>query len=1256
MKLIDHVLKIRSLIARAISNRFERFGITDNSDAPVPSLTEADKELRTRLKEIVDYHYANSGDYAEARKQTINEFTFTLFNRLAALKIMEGKEFFPEIIARRAEYGGRSFEHNAWLEQHPEGRSMEREGLVQFIEDIFRRESDSFPIYAEKHPYALMPRADELNEIIDSFNDVAADTDCGENIWRGDDILGWLYENFNAVEKAKLKEDGGKTEYDKVSLQSQVYTPQWVVKFLVDNTVGKMYLEMHPDSRLCDLTNEDGSKKYLIANRPTERTRNMKPLEQLRIIDPACGSGNFLIYTMSLLYDLYLDQADNFGADYSRREIPALIVEKNLYGVDLDERAVQLSQIALRIKARELGGRRARSPKKTNVVASNFFLPPYDDVRHMVEWSDWDDHKKKVVEKVWNDLAQAAKFGSLVRVEQPLKELVERQSIAKEGLFAGEDETSLFSFTRNAIDSIKDQVRKYASFGAYTNGKVEDAMTFLDIISKPFDVAVANPPYTDSGDFGTELKEFVEENYKIPYKFHTNLYATFIRRCWEITSETGKIGMIHPHTFMFIKSFEDVRKFLIEKTSINVMVDFGLDRVNLFGPGVLLDATFYTLDKGQSNLEGIYFDITNGLQEKFKKDTLAQAFKDLCEGRENSRVYHLPQDKLKQIKSWPFIYWISDDFRKKFGELVTDDISDIRAGIQTSDNYRFLRYPWEISDLRDNDNPNGRWVLYAKGGPYCKWFGNIWLTIDWKEEGSSLQRFLLSRGQDLHAQEYYFRDGITYSSKGSGNISFRQYSSNYLFDIAGSCVFTNGKYNNLEYYLGLLNSNLISYIIDCLNPTVNKQPNDLKRIPFVIPQKNKEDFISKSSIQNVNIKKLLTRYSLIEPLFEGSPITPEHSNVIDGLKHFYVLENALLTQVLLNEAVINREVFDIYELSDNDRRMVLEKEGTPVGNLPVTTTAVSRFVEYMNGLNKEELTDVLGKWQILDNQLCVTYPNGQFVTFDFEIVDDDQSKKLDFERLYQKNYEWEEYCIQNNVNPIESWYRFIVDPINLPSQRTQVLAFELITDVIRTLLEKDDDGVIPLVDRTGEGLLADRIQRELVERGYSNAQIFSILQLLGMPLDRYLRDKFFQQLSDHLNLFMYLPKTPFIWHLTSGPLHAMELYVSIYRWNRNTLSRVKSVYCANRESALRDRLAVLAKNTDTSAQSEAADIRAQLRELAEFTDKLDALLASGYDPKLDDGVGKNIAPLQKARLLSYAVLKETGGAKSQLNKFLNADW
>lgn len=1238
MKLIDHVLNIRQLIARAFSNRFERLGLGVDAETDIP-LTEDDKALRRRLKAIIDYHAKSKESYAEARKTAVNECTFTLFNRLAAIKVMEDKEFFPEIIQRRAEHGGRSYQHNSWLEKHPEGHSMEREGLLPFIEDNFNEiaENYQFSIFNSRYPYALMPRADELNEIIDAFNAISADPDCGADIWRGDDILGWLYENFNAVEKAQLTESGEKTEYDKVSLQSQVYTPQWVVKFLVDNTVGKMYLEMHPESNFDRQIDENtGELKYRIANRPIEKTRNEKPLEKWRIIDPACGSGNFLIYTMTLLYDLYMDQTENFGADYSRRDIPALIVENNLYGVDLDERAVQISQIALRIKARELGGRRGKHPRHTNVVASNFYLPSYEEIRFAEDWTDWDDKKKEVVAKVWDDLAEARKFGSLVRVEQPIRDLAEAQSIARDGLFAGLDD-GLFDFRRNAVDAIREHFKRFVQTDTYSSTKIDDALKFLNVISQPFDVAVANPPYTDSGDFGPELKTFVEDNYKKPYKFYTNLYAAFIRRCWELTSDTGKVGMIHPHTFMFIKTFEDVRKFLIEKTSINVMVDFGLDRVNLFGPGVLLDATFYTFDKGQQNAEGIYFDITNGLQEKFKKGTLAAAFADLCEGRGNARVYHLPQDKLRQIKSWPFIYWISDYFRTKFTENQSlDDLIDIRQGIATGDNNRFVRFWWETdksdwSEFHPSDLK--KWVTYSKGGPYNKWYGNLWLKVAFDKDN---ERLLATMGNHLPSKQYYFKESITYCGSGSKGTSFRYYPAGGLFDVGGSCIFPATSYSNNYYILGFLNSKIGFYIADCFNPTANIQVGDLKRVPFIIPNAKTEAFVEAIVKNNINIKKHLCQFSLIEPLFKESPIHTGAMSAKESLATYYVYENGVLTQVLLNEAIINQEVFDIYELTELDRKMVLDKEGIPVGDLPVSEIARSRYLEFLQ-LHKE-------------------FPASEELIAHIKALPvSEEQPRLEFDRLYQKNYDWEEFCIQNNVNPIEAWYQFTVAQ-TLPAQRTQVLAFELITDVIRTLLEKDDDGVMPLVDRTGEGLVADRIQQEMIERGYTGVQFSQVCQLLGMPLDRYLRDRFFQQLSDHLNLFMYLPKTPFIWHLTSGPLHAMELFVSIYKWNRNTLSRVKSVYCANRESALRDRLATLSQSAESSAQSEAADIRAQLRELAAFTDKLDALLASGYDPKLDDGVGKNIAPLQQAGILSYSVLKENGGRKSQLNKFLNADW
>lgn len=371
-------------------------------------------------------------------------------------------------------------------------------------------------------------------------------------------------------------------------------------------------------------------------------------------------------------------------------------------------------------------------------------------------------------------------------------------------------------------------------------------------------------------------------------------------------------------------------------------------------------------------------------------------------------------------------------------------------------------------------------------------------------------------------------------------------------------------------------------------------------------------------------------YSLVEYNYKQSPLRID-DNIYLCLLDYYNKENSLLTLVLINEAVINKIVFDIYELSNNDRQMVLDKEGLPVGDYSVSSQAKEAYKEWLS-----TNTEFFASQEVLEH-------------IDSLEINEDQPHIDDFESLYQNNNGWEEFCIKHKMNPIEVWSQFKNAGI-LPPQRTQVLAFELITDVIRSVLAKDDDGVIPLTERMGEEQLAGRIEQELVERGYNSAQISQIIQLLGAPLDKYLQDKFFKQLSDHLNLFMYLPKTPFIWHLTSGPHHAIELYISIYKWSRDTVFRIKSVYIANRETALNDRL--LGINVSTAnGQLEAAELKEQLKELKAFAEKIDELLASGYDPKLDDGVGKNIAPLQKAGLLSYEVLNA-----GQLKKYLNADW
>ena len=1217
MKLIEHVLKIRGLIQQAVENSFARFGAPESI--------------------IATHQVAMNGDYDKARLETVKECVFTLFNRLAALKVMEDRELFPEVIRRRAEHGNLSYSHKMWLEEHPDMRSAERMGLKDFLSDKFLQlfEEYGIPLYKADHPYAVMPTADELDEIITAFNDIEQDEQCGSDIWKGDDILGWMYENFNTVEKVQLKESGAKTEYDKVSLQSQVYTPQWVVKFLVDNTLGKQYLEMYPDSHFM-IDEETGKTKYLIANAPKQRMRQPKPngILDIKLIDPACGSGNFLIYAFSVFYDLYIDQMENYGADFSRRDIPKLIVENNLYGVDLDERAVQLTQIALFIKAMQLKGRRGKMPTFCNVVSSHFTLPEYEKIEATLDMGDshWNSKQREVLKDIWNDLCSAHKFGSLIRLKEKIEALMPSQEVT---LFNEFQIADFFSFRNQALSILRQQVQQWGGEGsnAYSLSLVNDAMTFLDILTTSFDVAVANPPYTDSSDFGPKLKAFAEANYKKPLKFNINLYACFIKRCCELTDELGKVGMIHPMTFMYIKTFEDVRKFILENTHISLFVEHGADSTNMFSDsgGFASAPAYYVLEKDNpQKSDSIFISLdqyTRTPQEKNKKQYCLEALFDIVNGNANKQVYFLLQDRLKVIKSWPFIYWISDEFREKFCEQTLSEVADAKVGMNSGGNERFLRFHWEIKDLKN-------WKSYAKGGPFNKWYGNNWIRINWKNDGKEVKE---SPKSMLRNKDFYFKEGITYSATGKG-VNFRYLEPDGLFDVGGSCIFYKAsKISNAEL-LAILNTDLISYIADCLNPTVNIQVGDMQRFPVVC---GKNRLFAEFAKQCVAIKKHLCTYSIVEQNYTHSPISTS-SMPTEELSRYYNYENGLLTQILINEAIINRIVFDVYELSEHDRQMVLDKEGIPVGDLSVSQNALDEYKQWLQ--ENQEFPASVEEWNHLSHLT----------------IDNEQPQVSDFDKLYQNNYGWEEFCGSDNhrLNPIEVWYQFRHASI-LPPQRSQSLAFELITDVIRTVLSKDDDGVIPLCERMGEEPLDVRIEQELVERGYSGAQISQIVHLLSQSqgsqsLRKYLYERFFQQLSDHLNLFMYLPKTPFIWHLTSGDpasgRSAIDLYVSIYTWSRDTLFRIKSVYVANRENALADRLAAL-DPTSASGKMEAALIKDQQQELRQFADKIDQLLASGYDPKLDDGVGKNIAPLQKAGLLSYDVLNS-----GQLKKYLNADW
>jgi len=875
-----------------------------------------------------------------------------------------------------------------------------------------------------------------------------------------------------------------------------------------------------------------------------------------------------------------------------------------------------------------------------NIVSSDFMLPDFDFVLPIFRGNISDSKQLETVESIWTDLQNAYKFGSLVRLNEKIEAHISglRNSDAK--LFSDEEETSSKQFKEGFLKNLTLAFERFASQqgNSFLSSKTQDAITFLQLLTQKYDVAVANPPYTDGADFGPELKIFVEANYKQPYKFNSNLYAVFIKRCFELTTENGKIALIHPLTFMYIKTFEDVRKFILEKTHISVFVDYGLS--NLFGT-VMVDPAFYVLEKGIEKQEKSWFisldQYTRTPNEKFKKDFCLEALDDNISNRPNKHNITLPQEKLKIIEGWPFIYWISDGFREKFKKNTVGKIADVRAGIQTSNNNRFLRLWWEVEkdDIIFNKTERGekRWAIYSKGGPYNKWYGNLWCIVDWKEDGNYLQRYLHSAGQDLHAQEYYFRKGITYSASGSKGISFRDFPDYALFDIGGSSIFLSKSITSNSYLMGLLNSKLTFYISDCLNPTVNVQPQDLKRIPFVSPPEILDSIISNLSETNISIQQNLCSYRIIETNFEQSPLLAFQGAALkDRVLAYLNYENVQHTQVLINEAIINELIFEVYDLSDADREQVEAKMGISIGSLAVLKEAKEAFLAQL----QNPIAEVN---EHIQNLPITTFEEQRLREF-----------KESFATLYQSNNDLEEFCIRHQVNPINVWYWFKEANV-LPASRASEIALEFLIDAIRTILMEDEDGIIPLVGLPGEPRLLDRLEQYSFQLGFTSAQFMQLDNLLGRPINEYIENHFFKNLSNHLNLFMYLPKTPFIWHLSSGEKQGFEAYIIIYKWNRDSLFKLKTQYLAHRVENLEYRQIQLKDVNTAQSQNEKELIRNQLVEIKTFTAKIDELIAEGYDPKLDDGVGKNIAPLQKKGLLRADVLKAP-----QLTKYLKADW
>lgn len=1225
MKVEDYVEKIRLKVEDAVKNALDRCGITavsnDLDDGIINGIEVGN------VKQLIESISEEKHEWTECYDEIVDDYAFTLFNRLVCMKVLEAHGLYPEMITQRQQHSGKSYGHYMWLETNTQYKDDAFEGLDRYISCQFEQLSKECDLFNTTIPLHMLPTATFLKEIIDLINAVDEDDQVDNDIWKQGNILSQIYEIYNNSKKAALKASGDKVEYDKVHVQSQIYTPEWVVKFLVDNSLGKMYLEMYPESEIKDT--------HKIIGDFTTESRTIKPLDEVKVIDPCVGSGNFLLYCFDLFYEMYMDQIENYGADYSKREVPQMIIEKNLHGIDLDERAVQLTKVGLFIKAKTK--RNSVHLEHYNVVSASFRLPAFNEIGTMFDAQFFSKDFSELLSDVWKDLQQAHKFGSLLRIDEKFedkkKELKKDLGDSQLSLFTYEKVVEFDVFANNFYEKLEEAVSKYAidAQKKFMAEAATNALQYLKIVTEQYDVVASNPPYTDSAALGSEMHSFIEDNYKTPYNCTTNLYACFMKKNMDYVCKDGYIAMIHPHTFMNIDTFKDVRRLILSQGDISVLVDYGLDRVNLFGPGILLDAVWHVTKKTNDKVgNAVYFNITDNQQEKYKKGSFEHAINDVLQNKENRRVTTINPQDFRKIDGMPFMFNLSEGLRKKFEEKSIDKVGiKVAQGLATSSNERFVRLWWELSEEK-NLPFREKWFTYSKGGPFCKWYGNNWAIVNWENDGAEIKsvRDPKSGKQKSRPQNesFYKKEGITYTGSGSKGTTFRLQEENSLFDVGGSCLFPTGAVNNLCYIMAFMNSRLAFYLIDCLNPTVNTQVGDLKRVPYVKPKQDIELEVSTLAEQCILLKKRIdSRYILSGA--QESPISLKRT-LKEGMQNVIASEIQDYTEILINELIIDKNISIVYELDNADIDRMTEKMGICVASIPVYEKAKNLFMKDTLRTDKT----------VIQNSIVMDYTEEQLSEIKTKICS----------ALYSKNNEMEDFCRNNEINPITVWY-FIKYENTIPRVKTRNFIFEWFVFAIREMLSVSQDGIISITST--DIPVVQLLEAYADEKGITSAQLLQMEEFLGKKIRDFIEKDFFVELMNYTNVFMYLPKTPFIWHLSSGENRGFEAFILIYKWNADSLYKLKSNYISKRSEKLEFRKTQISSSNTAQAIEEKDLIDKQLKEIESFTKKIDELIAEGYNPTLDDGVGKNIAPLQYKKMLKTDVLNA-----NQLKKYLKAEW
>lgn len=1133
-------------------------------------------------------------------EQVMEETAYTWFNRIIAIRYMEVNDYLPSRVrVLSSETAGKKepdiitmAPDNVDLNFSSSEKDLIRDlKAKQKMDEVFQllfiKQCNELNKYLPKLFEKTSAGALDYTELLFSLSFIQSDgvvarlLEINEEDFKDQvQIIGWMYQYYNTELKddtfAKLKKNVKITK-ERIPAATQLFTPDWIVRYMVENSLGRLYAQNQNAMDEKTVADSMGWKYYLPQAEQTEEVQKQLDaikleqqkngafnLETIKVLDPCMGSGHILVYAFDVLIQMYKN------AGYNERDAAQKIMQNNIFGLDIDNRAAQLAYFALMMKGRQYDRRffdRGVSPKVYAIQESNGIS---------------EISLEKAINASCN--AEPTRHAELVSASlSTAKYIIQTFHDAKEYGSIIDVEKRDYASLKNNLTAWKENHE--ATFeNVLVESDVDDLLPLIEIakmMSEKYDVVVTNPPYMGHSGMSVKLSSFAKKRYP---DSKNDLFSIFIEKGFLLLKQNGYLAYITMQGWMFLSSYTKLRKKLVDKHILSLL-QIGFNSFPGMNSQIAHAASFIIQNNSLSNFIGQYFNLNTDKTTDDKELVFQQKLK-------NDDYFLVKPDTFKSLPNYNFAYWISKQLLNVFSNKKMKDYSTVTNGMFTCNNNLFLRIWSEIditkffkrcSSKIESCKEDKKWYPYNKGGDYRRWYGNHEFVINFAHFGEEVAKYRTENGQSstFPGQDFYFKESLSWSFISTSSFAIRYYPEGFVFDIAGSSIFLNIK-ENQKYFLGLLSSSVVLNILNLLNPTINYQAGDVRSIPVIITNERVvKEKVSELVDKNINYSK--TDWDSFETSwdFTKHPLLP----VVSTSSTIELFKDASANSILIsdcyakwekecserfatlksNEEELNRIFIEIYGLQDELTPEVLDKDVTV--RLADRTRDVKSFISYAVGC-------MFGRYSLSKEGLAYAGGNMDMNNYKYFIPDADNVIPITDEAYF-------------NDDIVSRFVEFV----------RQVYGESTLEENLRFITES------------------------LPNKGDTPKEV----------IRSYFLNDFYK---DHCKIYQ---KRPIYWMFDSGKENGFKALIYMHRYDNQTLARVRTDYLHKLQTMYEAALIQfqqISENPATTARDKAlaikriAKITKQLEETKLYDQALGHIASQYIDIDLDDGVNVNYEKFQ----------------------------